>query len=189
MKKRYLLSTLLLAAVVTACTGISQGTALQTITMAAETELNEAQARAETRAQMERQTGTAESGDAVLDTDEKLQISVQGNGHTIVFELNGGSASKSLYAQLPLSLVVEDYSSNEKIFYPPDKLDTGDTPLAEGGGEGGLAYFSPWGDVVMYYEAYGPYSGLYDLGTAVSGSEWIRALSGEILIEAAETSS
>ena len=36
----------------------------------------------------------------------------------------------------------------------PDKLDTGDTPLTEGGGKGGLAYFSPWGDVVMYD---GPY--------------------------------
>lgn len=51
-----------------------------------------------------------------------------------------------------------------------DKLDTGDTPLTEGGGKGGLAYVSPWGDVVMYDGPYGPYSGLYDLGTAVSGS-------------------
>ena len=70
-----------------------------------------------------------------------------------------------------------------------DKLDTGDTPLTEGGGKGGLAYFSPWGDVVMYDGPYGPYSGLYDLGTAVSGSGWIPDLSGENVIETAETSS
>lgn len=54
----------------------------------------------------------------------------------------------------------------------PDKLDTGDTPLTEGGGKGGLAYFPQ--DVVMYDGPYGPYSGLYDLGTAVSGSGWSR---------------
>lgn len=36
----------------------------------------------------------------------------------------------------------------------------------------------------MFYGKYGPYSGLYELGTAVSGSEWIQELSGEILISA-----
>lgn len=114
-----------------------------------------------------------------------MQIQVQGNGHTIVFELNDSPASRSLYRQLPLTIEVQDYSSNEKIFYPPDELEIGDTPLTEGGGAGRLAYFAPWGDVILYYGDFGPYSGLYDLGTAITGSEWIPGLSGEILIEAA----
>lgn len=114
-----------------------------------------------------------------------MQIQVQGNGHTIVFELNDSPASRSLYRQLPLTIEVQDYSSNEKIFYPPDELEIGDTPLTEGGGAGRLAYFASWGDVILYYGDFGPYSGLYDLGTAITGSEWIPGLSGEILIEAA----
>lgn len=114
-----------------------------------------------------------------------MQIQVQGNGHTIVFELNDSPASRSLYRQLPLTIEVQDYSSNEKIFYPPDELEIGDTPLTEGGGAGRLAYFASWGDVILYYGDFGPYSGLYDLGTAITGSEWIPDLSGEILIEAA----
>ena len=48
-----------------------------------------------------------------------------------------------------LTIEVEDYSTNEKIFYPPQALDTTDAPLAEGGA-GVLAYYAPWGDVVMF---------------------------------------
>lgn len=112
-----------------------------------------------------------------------LQIQVQGNEHTIVFELNDSPAARSLYDQLPLSIEVQDYGSNEKIFYPPDELDTTDALPAEGPA-GGLAYFSPWGNVVMFYSSYGPYSGLYQLGRAISGSEWIETLSGTLEIQA-----
>lgn len=185
MKKRYMPSILLLAVALTACTGKFQETALRTVTAAEGAESKEAQTQTETETEPE----TAEPEEKTSHEEEDLRISVQGNGHTIVFQLNDSAASRSLYNQLPLSLEVEDYSSNEKIFYPPDKLDTGDTPLTEGGEAGGLAYFSPWGNVILYYGNFGPYSGLYDLGTAVSGSEWIGALSGEIVIETAETSS
>ena len=176
MKKRYLLSTLLLAIMLTACTGKSKETAPRTVTAATNAEAKETQTQAETKTEPETVEPEKEN--------EDLRISVQGNGHTIVFQLNDSAASRSLYNQLPLSLEVEDYSSDEKIFYPPKKLDTGDTPLTEGGKAGGLAYFSPWGDVIMYYGDFGSYSGLYDLGSAVSGSEWIQELSGEILISA-----
>lgn len=180
MKKRYLLSTLLLAVMLTACTGKSKETAPRTVTAATNAESKETQTQAETKTEPE----TEEPEKETLKENEDLRISVQGNGHTIVFQLNDSAASRSLYNQLPLSLEVEDYSSDEKIFYPPKKLDIGDTPLTEGGKAGGLAYFSPWGDVIMYYGDFGSYSGLYDLGSAVSGSEWIQELSGEILISA-----
>ena len=55
-----------------------------------------------------------------------------------------------------------------------------------GGGAGGLAYFEPWGNVVMYYGDFGSYSELYELGKAVSGSEAIGELSGEVFVEAVE---
>lgn len=113
-----------------------------------------------------------------------LQIQVQGNGHTIVFELNDSPAAQSLYNQLPLSIEVQDYSTNEKIFYPPETLDTADAIPAEGPA-GTLAYFSPWGNVVMYYSSCGPYDGLYELGIATSGSEWIETLSGTLQIQKA----
>ena len=73
-----------------------------------------------------------------------MRISVQCGGNTVVYELNDSPAAVSLYEQLPLDLEVEDFSDNEKIFYPPYELETSQTPLAEGGA-GTLAYYAPWG--------------------------------------------
>lgn len=117
--------------------------------------------------------------------DNAMKITVEGNGHTIIFQLVDNSASRSLYDQLPLTVEVQDYSSDEKIFYPPDKLDTADAAVGQGPA-GSLAYFSSWGNVIMYYGSYGPYNGLYELGTAVSGSEFIETMSGTVQIEKAE---
>ena len=58
------------------------------------------------------------------DTAQQRQISVQFGENTIVYELNDGSAADSLYEMLPLTISVEDYSTNEKIFYPENDLDT-----------------------------------------------------------------
>lgn len=110
-------------------------------------------------------------------------IQVQaGNKKTTVFQLNDSTAAKELYAQLPLTIAVENYSNNEKIFYPPRKLGTSNTPLADATA-GTLAYFAPWGDVVMFYGHFGSYKGLYELGEAVSGSEHISQMSGTIQVE------
>jgi hypothetical protein len=113
---------------------------------------------------------------------EKMQITVRSNGNTTLFELNDSQAAKELYDQLPLSIEVENYSNNEKIFYPPKKLAITNTPLANAR-TGTLAYFAPWGDVVMFYGDFGSARGLYELGHAVSGIEHIKHMSGIILIE------
>lgn len=111
-----------------------------------------------------------------------MKISVKANGKTTVFELNNSTAAGDLYAQLPLTIHVEEYSDNEKIFYPPKKLNTTDTPQAHARA-GTLAYYAPWGDVVMFYKDFGSAAGLYELGQAISGSENIPEMSGTIEIE------
>lgn len=124
---------------------------------------------------------TSEADETIVN---ELQIRVEGeDGQTIVFQLNNSPAANTLYEQLPLSASVENYSHNEKIFYPPQELDTSATPLAEGPA-GTLAYYAPWGDVVLYYGECGGASGLYALGQAVSGTEQIETLSGVIRLEA-----
>ena len=122
---------------------------------------------------------------AARDGGVNMKISVHSNGNTTVFQLNDSEAAKALYAQLPLSIEVENYSTNEKIFYPPKKLATNDTPLADAR-SGTLAYYAPWGDVVMFYEDFGSAGGLYELGHAVSGGEHIKNMSGTIQIEKAD---
>lgn len=113
---------------------------------------------------------------------ENMQITVHSNGNITVFQLNDSQAAKELYDQLPLSIEVENFSHNEKIFYPPKKLDTSNTPLTDAK-NGTLAYYAPWGNVVMFYKDFGTASGLYELGHAVSGVEHIQNMSGTIEIK------
>jgi hypothetical protein len=110
-----------------------------------------------------------------------MQISIQVNGNTIVFKLNSSQAAKELYEQLPLTTIVEDYSNNEKIFYPPKKLHITDTPLANAK-LGTLAYYVPWGDVVIFYDIFGSANGLYELGNVISGGEHMKNMLGMIKI-------
>ena len=116
------------------------------------------------------------------------QISVKFGDAAVIYELNDSAAANSLYELLPLTVEIEDYSTNEKIFYPPEELACMETPLATSDtGAGTLAYYEPWGDVVMFYGDYNENPSLYELGYAVSGAEQISGMSGTVTIEAVES--
>lgn len=103
------------------------------------------------------------------------------DGHRITFQLNESWAAASFYAQLPLDILVEDYANSEKTFYPPEKLDISDAPMAEGP-IGTLAYYEPWGNIAIFYEECHEASGLYELGEAVAGAKLLADLNGELHI-------
>lgn len=115
--------------------------------------------------------------------EPKMKMKVTAGKTEIIFELNDSQAAKDLYSQLPLTLEVEDFSTNEKVFYPPENLNTQNAPMADAG-KGTLAYYEPWGDVVMFYAAFGSGRGLYELGQAISGADSIETLNGTIEITA-----
>ncbi len=121
-----------------------------------------------------------ESEETKQETARRIRVTA---GETVVvYELNDSQAARDLWEQLPLTVEAEDYSTNEKIFYPPEELDAGDAPLASGGA-GVLAYYAPWGDIVMFYDSFGENGSLYELGRAVSGSEAVGEISGTVQIE------
>lgn len=110
------------------------------------------------------------------------QMSIQAeDGDMLVFELNDSTAASSFYEQLPMMIEIKDFSTNEKIFYPPEKLDLTDAPIAEME-IGTLAYYAPWGDIVIFYDEYNPNGDLYELGHIVSGFENIETLNGQLQI-------
>jgi len=111
-----------------------------------------------------------------------MKVRVTANSKITVFEFNNSQAARDLYDQLPLRIKVENYGDNEKIFYPPKKLNVANTPQADASA-GTLAYYAPWGDVVMFYGGFGSASGLYELGHAVSGREHINGMTGTMWIE------
>ncbi|MBS6115557.1 cyclophilin-like fold protein [Thomasclavelia spiroformis] len=135
----------------------------------------------------ESKTKTSDDKNTITNqTTNTMIIKIMDNSYSVVFELNDSDGAKSLYEQLPLKIEVEDYSTNEKIFYPPNELDVTNTPLASNGENGVLAYYEPWGDVVMFYDSFDLANDLYQLGNAIEGIENIENLSGEITIEKVE---
>lgn len=108
---------------------------------------NVSQAESETK-----ETEAGENEETVERTAEVMRIRVEADGKEIIFELNDSQAAEDLYNQLPMTLENEDFSDNEKTFYPPQKLDVSDAPFTDGS-IGTLAYYEPWGDVVLFTEA------------------------------------
>lgn len=115
-----------------------------------------------------------------------VQITME-DGSSVIFELNDSPVATSLYNQLPLSVDLEDYAGSEKIFYPPEELDTSNSPIAQGPA-GTLAYYAPWGDVAIFYSECNGSTGLYELGEAISNTELIPIMSGKAQIEAVDAS-
>lgn len=116
-------------------------------------------------------------------SEDVMKVKVSSESVEVVFELNDSSASKSFYEQLPLTVSVENYSTNEKIFNLTQKLDVSN--VWEGScPTGSIAYFSPWNNIAMYYGDAPEYKGLYPMGTAVNSAEKIEDLTGSITITA-----
>lgn len=111
--------------------------------------------------------------------EETMTINVTCGGQTVTYELNDSAAARGLVEQLPLTLEVTPFGSNEQTFYPPEALDCSDVPLAAGD-VGVLAYYEPWGDVVMFYDDFSRNGSLYELGHAVAGAEAIADMAGTV---------
>ncbi|MCR5346606.1 MAG: hypothetical protein K6E38_02420 [Fretibacterium sp.] len=110
---------------------------------------------------------------------EKRTIIITNGESRIEFELNDTSVADSLWNQLPFSAGVENYGDNEKIFHPTEPLDTSNVQENHCPA-GTLAYFFPWGNLVMYYGSAPLYPGLYILGHATLNADSIKDISGTI---------
>ena len=121
----------------------------------------------------------------VVETVDNKQIRVSDGTHEIIFELNDTGAAMGLYDQLPITVQIDSYGLNEKIFYPARDLDIYSAILANAGDKGVLAYYQPWGDIVMFYDSFEAADGLYELGRAIIGEDYIENLTGEVTVEKA----
>lgn len=111
----------------------------------------------------------------------KKYIQVKNNEHIVIYELNNSDAAKDFLTLLPLKKEVENFSNNEKIILLPRALTTKNTPMASHGIDT-LSYFEPWHNVVFYYNDFGPYPGLYQIGKLVQGQEFIKDFNGYVEI-------
>lgn len=92
----------------------------------------------------------------------KLKITLDSGVYSATLEDN--LTSQSFWQQLPLESELGNYSHNEKIFYPPQKLSTQNAPESYAANAGDITYYAPWGDVAMFFEQGEKARGLIYLG-------------------------
>lgn len=119
-----------------------------------------------------------DSSDILKDTRIKLSF----NNEEVIVKMNNNPTSKDLLAQLPLTLTFKDYAGAEKIAYPPKVLLTEDAPSGADPKLGDLALYSPWGNLVIYYEDRSYANGLIILGHIESGIEKLSKMDQEFTV-------
>ena len=117
-----------------------------------------------------------EPGRDSKEEDDKMRgseqrVSVAFDGGEIVVKMDDNPTSRAFLDQLPLTMTFEEYGGFEKLSYPPEELTTEEAPSGHVPARGDFAYYSPWGNVNMYYGDFSYSAGLVKLGEIESGVE------------------
>ena len=116
---------------------------------------------------------------------ETMKIRMTMAGKIITASLEESDSARDFFAMLPLTLPLEDYAETEKIAYLPGKLTTQGAPKGIDPNVGDICYYTPWGNLAIYYRDFGYSSGLIRLGRITSGLDALTAQpSGTLTIEA-----
>jgi hypothetical protein len=83
-----------------------------------------------------------------------------------VFEatLNNSEAAQDFASLFPLTLDLSDYAGTEKVADLTKKLSTKGSPSGCSAEVGDITYYSPWGNLAIFYRSFGYAGGLIKLG-------------------------
>lgn len=118
------------------------------------------------------------------DKGGKMQIQLSFDNEKIIVELEDNAATRDFYALLPLRLTFSDYVGKEKISPElPKRLNTkglnGYEPEI-----GDFFYFSPWGNLGIFYDKQPFHSGLVKFGKLKANDlAKIRAKRNDFVVE------
>jgi hypothetical protein len=99
----------------------------------------------------------------------KIRVNIEGTA--IAATLLDTATARDFASLLPLTLTLKDYAATEKISDLPRRLSTEGAPPGSAPSVGDVAYYSPWGNLALFYKDSGYASGLVKLGKLDSGVE------------------
>lgn len=97
----------------------------------------------------------------------KLKITIGNN--ILTATLADNPTARDFVTLLPVTVKLDDYNSTEKIFYPERKLSTQDAPSSINPVTGDITYYSPWGNIAIFYKDFRQSSGLIRIAEIDSG--------------------
>ncbi len=107
----------------------------------------------------------------------KLRIKV--GTEVLIATMLDTETSRDFVSMLPLALHMKDYSGTEKISDLPRKMSTKDAPEGYDPSVGDITYYSPWGNLAIFYRDFGYAKGLIKLGSIDGGIEKLTGMHGD----------
>ena len=93
-----------------------------------------------------------------------MQIKITIDGIVFNANLNDGHAANDFVSLFPLKLKLRDYANTEKVSDLNQRLNTGGSPSGCRAKVGDITYYSPWGNLAIFYKNFGYAEGLIKLG-------------------------
>ena len=106
--------------------------------------------------------------------EKRVEIRIIVGNTTLNATLADNATVRDFASLLPLTVELKDYASTEKISDLPRKLSTAGAPTGSDPDVGDIAYYSPWGNLAIYYKDFGYSKGLIKLGRIDAGIESLR---------------
>ncbi|MBM7651142.1 cyclophilin-like fold protein [Neobacillus cucumis] len=105
------------------------------------------------------------------------------NNKEVIVKMYDNPASRGFLTLLPLTLKLEDYVGKEKISFLSKKLSTEDATPSNVPSIGDFAYYSPWGNLAIFYKDFGKAeNGLIVLGNIESGKEELARMTSDFTV-------
>ncbi len=102
---------------------------------------------------------------------DSMKINIKAKDKVVTATLIDSKTTQDFISLLPLTLTLEDYARTEKVSDLPKRLSTEDAPPGSDPAVGDIAYYAPWGNLVIYYRDFGYSNGLAILGKIDGGIE------------------
>jgi hypothetical protein len=122
---------------------------------------------------------TAYSGDNEAGEVSKMKIRIKVKDTVLTATMINTETSRDFISMLPLTLNMKDYSGTEKISDLPRKLSTKNAPSGCDPSVGDITYYSPWGNLAIFYKDFGYSKGLVKLGSLDGGVEQLGSIKGD----------
>jgi hypothetical protein len=100
-----------------------------------------------------------------------MKIRITTGEQVITATMHDNPTATDFISLLPLTLTLEDYANAEKISDLPRTLTKEDAPSGADPSVGDITYYSPWGNLAIFYRDAAYAAGLIILGKIDSGGE------------------
>jgi hypothetical protein len=122
------------------------------------------------------------SDNSTKNSDSDMKIKLSAGDTELLITLYDNPTSRDFVSLLPLQINLNDFARAEKIFDLPRRLTTEDGPQGSDPSVGDIAYYSPWGNIAMYYNEAGYADGLVIIGKIESGTENLGTIQPDISV-------